>query len=629
MAKTTRKFKAEVSQVLSLVINSLYSNKEIFLRELVSNASDALDKLQFQSLTQPELLGEDTSLKIRLVPDEEAGTLTIWDNGIGMSEEELIELLGTIAHSGSRTFLEELKSRGESADVNIIGQFGVGFYSAYLVADKVEVISKKAGEGAAFKWSSDAQEKFTVEPAERDVRGTSVVLHLREDQKDFASPWRLRQLVKQYSDFVGHPIEMLEMKYGEDEEEPKWEQINKASALWQRTPSDVTDEQYEEFYKHLSGDWEPPIARTHFKVEGTQQFAGLLFIPSRPPFDLFYADAEHGVRLFVKRVFIMDKAEALMPRWLRFVKGVVDSDDLPLNVSRELLQDSRIVQTIRKQLTKRTLDLLQEVADERPDDYKAIWENFGKVIKEGLHYDPTYKDKLSKLLRFESSSQAEPTSLDAYIERMPEGQEHIYYALGASRSLLDGSPHLEVLRKKGYEVLYLTDGIDQWAIETLPEYEGKKLVDASKDELDVDETEEEREETKAKEEELKPLTDRFQDVLKNEISEVRFSKRLADSPACLVVPEGGLASHIERMLRAQNQDVPEQKRILELNPNHPLIEALNKMSSSDAGKVNEWVEMIYDHALLAEGSPIKSPARFAQRLTGLMQEAALRSVGTV
>jgi molecular chaperone HtpG len=626
MAKTTRKFKAEVSQVLSLVINSLYSNKEIFLRELVSNASDALDKLQFKALTEPELLGDDPGLKIRLEADEEAGTLTIWDNGIGMSEEELIELLGTIAHSGSRTFLEELKSRGETADVNIIGQFGVGFYSAYLVADKVEVISKKAGEDAAYKWSSDAQEKFTVEPAERDVRGTSVVLHLREDQKDFASPWRLRQLVKQYSDFVGHPIEMLEMKYGEDEEEPKWEQINKASALWQRTPSDVTDEQYEEFYKHLSGDWEPPVARTHFKVEGTQQFAGLLFIPSRPPFDLFYADAEHGVRLFVKRVFIMDKAEALMPRWLRFVKGVVDSDDLPLNVSRELLQDSRIVQTIRKQLTKRTLDLLQEVADERPDDYKSIWENFGKVIKEGLHYDPTYKDKLSKLLRFESSSQAEPTSLDAYIERMPEGQEHIYYALGASRSLLDGSPHLEVLRKKGYEVLYLTDGIDQWAIETLPEYEGKKLVDASKDELDVNETEEEREETKAKEEELKPLTERFQDVLQNEISEVRFSKRLADSPACLVVPEGGLASHIERMLRAQNQDVPDQKRILELNPNHPLIEALNKMSSSDAGKVNEWVEMIYDHALLAEGSPIKSPARFAQRLTGLMQEAALRSV---
>ncbi len=624
---TTRKFKAEVTQVLSLVINSLYSNKEIFLRELVSNASDALDKLQFQALTHPEILGEDASLKIRVIPNEAEKTLTIWDNGIGMNEEELIELLGTIAHSGSRNFLEELKKRGESADVNIIGQFGVGFYSAYLVADRVEVVSQKAGTSEAFKWSSDAQEKFTVEPSEREERGTSVILHLKDEFAEFLAPYRLRQLIKQYSDFVGHPIEMLEQKYGDDDGEPQFEQVNKASALWQRSASEVTDTEYEEFYRHLSGDWEPPIARAHFKVEGTQQFAGLVFIPSRPPFDLFYADAEHGVRLFVKRVFIMDKAEALMPRWLRFVKGVVDSDDLPLNVSRELLQDSRIVQTIRKQLIKRTLDLLQEVATERPEDYATIWENFGKVLKEGLHYDPTYSDKLSKLLRFESSTQTAPTSLDAYIERMPEGQESIYYALGASRSLLDGSPHLEVLKKKGFEVLYMTDGIDQWAVESLQEYEGKKLVDAIKGKLDLDESEEEKQETETKAEAMKTLTDRFQDVLQSEVAEVRFSKRLADSPACLVVPDGGMASHIERMLRAQNHDLPEQKRILELNPNHPLIESLNEMSKSeDSTRVNEWVEMIYEHALLAEGSPLKSPATFAQRLTGLMQEAARKQV---
>ncbi len=621
MSKKTRKFKAEVSQVLSLVINSLYSNKEIFLRELVSNASDALDKLQFEALTNPDLLAGDTSLRVRLIPDEDAGTLTIWDNGIGMSEDELIQHLGTVAHSGSKAFLEALEGQSQKADLNIIGQFGVGFYSAYLVAHRVEVISRRAGSDEAFRWSSDAQEKFTVEPAERDERGTSVVLHLRDDQKGFLAPFRLRQLVKEYSDFVGHPIEMLEMKYGDDQGEPEFEQINQASALWMRRPEEIEEEQYNELYKHISGDWEPPLAHTHFKVEGMQQFTGLLYIPSRPPFDLFHPEKSHGVRLFVKRVFIMDDAEALVPQWLRFVRGVVDSDDLPLNVSRELLQDSKLVRVMRKQVVKKALELLQEIADERPDDYAELWSNYGAVIKEGLHFEPEHADKLAHLVRFSSSKSVEPTSLAEYVERMPEGQEAIYYALGASRELLESSPQLEALKKRDFEVLYLTDSIDQWATEALNEFDGTPLVDAIQGEFDLDEDETpEQEEAKAA---LEPLTERFQEVLSDEVSDVRLSKRLSDSPACLVVPEGGVASHIERLLRAQNQGMPQQKRILELNPTHPLIEAIRTIQESgNDDRVGEWVELIYDQALLAEGSPIKSPGTFARRLTGLMEQVA-------
>ncbi len=619
MAKKTRKFKAEVTQVLSLVINSLYSNKEIFLRELVSNASDAIDKLQFEALTDADILAGDTALKIRIIPDEEAGTLTIWDNGIGMSEDDLINMLGTVAHSGSRSFMEALEQNAQTKDLNIIGQFGVGFYSAYLVADKVEVLSKRAGSDEAFRWTSDAQEKYTVEPAEREARGTSVILHLRDDQKEFLQPYRLRALVKQYSDFVGHPIEMLEMKYSDEEGDPQFEQVNQASALWQRSPEDVTEEQYNEFYTHVAHDWEPPIAHTHFKIEGAQLFTGLLYIPSKARFDLYDPDVPHGVRLFVKRVFIMDNAAELVPRWLRFVRGVVDSADLPLNVSREILQDSKLVRVMRKQVIKKTLDLLNEIADDRPEDYAKIWENFGPVLKEGLHFDPEYADKLSSLLRFGTSTHEEPQSLASYVERMPEDQEKIYYALGASRHLLDGSPHLEVLKSKGYEVLYLTDSIDQWAIEALNEFDGKELVDAVQGDLGL-ESEENAEE---KAEALEPLTAKFKEVLDDEVAEVRLSSRLAESPACLVVPEGGVASHIERLLRAQNQGMPEQKRILELNPNHPLIEAVKALHEAERqDKVTEWVELIYDQALLAEGSPIKEPAKFAHRLTSMMQEVA-------
>ncbi len=624
MAKKTRKFKAEVSQVLSLVINSLYSNKEIFLRELVSNASDALDKLRFETLSAPDLMAGDTSLKVRVLVDEDKGTVTIWDNGIGMSEEDLITLLGTVAHSGSKGFMEAMAENAKTDDMNIIGQFGVGFYSSFLVADRVEVISKKAGSDEAYKWSSNAQDNFTVEPTERESRGTSVILHVKEAQNEFVNPFRLKTLITQYSDFVGYPIEMLKAAYGEEGEaieSEEFEQINKAEALWKRSPSSIEEEQYTEFYKHLTHDWEPPIANTHFTLEGKQLFTGLLYIPSRPPFDLFDPDAKHGVRLYVKRVFIMENAEELVPRWLRFIRGIIDSEDLPLNVSREILQDSKLVKTIRKQVTKKAVELLTEVSIEKPEDYKEIWKNYGTVIKEGLHFDPDQKDKLAELLRFESSTQSDPSSLAAYIERMPEEQESIFYALGASRALLEGSPHLEMLKKKNFEVLYLTDSIDQWAIETLKEFDGKMLVDAVKGDFNLDG--EDTEEEKVENETLKPLTEKFKTLLEEQVSEVRLSHRLADSPACLVTPEGGMAAHIERMLRAQNHAMPEQKRILELNPKHPLIDAIQKISTDDKNeKVQEWVELIYDQALLAEGSPIANPGLFAKRITGLMQQVA-------
>ena len=621
MAKTkTRKFKAEVTQVLSLVINSLYSNKEIFLRELVSNASDALDKLRFEALSTPDLMGDDTSLKIRITADEDAGTVTIWDNGIGMTEDELIQFLGTVAHSGSRGFIEQLAERPD--DLNIIGQFGVGFYSAFLVAERVDVISRKAGSDDAFQWSSDAQESFTVAPAEREHRGTSVVLHLREDQGEYANAYRLRQLVGKYSDFVGYPIEMLEPTYEEDAE-PQFAQVNEASALWRRPASEVTDEQYEEFYKHVSNDWEPPLGHTHFVVEGMQQFTGLLYVPTRRPFDLFDPEPRHGVRLYVRRVFIMDNAEELVPKWLRFVRGVIDSDDLPLNVSRELLQDSRLVRTIRKQVIKKTLELLQTLADDEPEKYADFWEKFGSVLKEGLHFDGLdYADKLAPLVRFSSSTSETPIGLQTYVDQMQEGQDEIYYAIGASRMLLDGSPHLEALKKKGFEVLYLTDNIDTWAIQGIEEFDGKKLVDAVNAELDLDD-ERSEEEVEQESEALKPLTERFREVLSDHVEEVRLSTRLADSPACLVVPEGGLAAHIERLLRAQqHENIPAQKRILELNPKHPLIEAVREVSEQgDSDGAADWISLIYDQALLAEGSPISDPPRFARRLTELMQTA--------
>ena len=631
----THRFEAEVSQVLSLVINSLYSNKEVFLRELVSNAADALDKLRFEALSNPALVPAGHTPRIRLIPDEAAKTLTISDNGIGMSEEALRKDLGTVARSGSKELVERLRKTEQSNDLKLIGQFGVGFYSGYLVADRIEVISRAAGSEQAFKWTSEGKDEFTIEPAERDESGTDIVLHLKPDQADFAREWRLRELVERYSDFVSQPIELL-VKRREggqnDKDSPetvKFEAINKANALWMRSEKDVTDEQYNEFYKHLTHDWEAPLARLHFHVEGTQMFTGLLYVPKRPPFDLGNPEWKHGVRLYVRRVFIMDNCEELVPRWLRFVRGVIDSDDLPLNVSRELLQDSATVKTIKKQVVRRVLDLLNKLQEEKPEEYLDFWQKFGVVLKEGLHFEPAHADKIARLLRYESSTQTGLTSLADYVKRMPEGQTKIYYAQGPTTSLLAASPHLESLRKRGYEVLFMTHGIDQWAVEGLREFEGKKLVDAMQEEGDDDTkaegdaTSEDKPEPTEAAKAIEGLLGRAKSVLEVQVSDVRASERLTDSPACLVVPRGGLPAHIERLLRAHQQDLPEQKRILELNPTHPLVLRMKAEfeRQADSAALTEWIELLYDQALLVEGSPLPDPARFSKRLVALMQAA--------
>jgi molecular chaperone HtpG len=625
----THKFEAEVSQVLRLVINSLYSNKEVFLRELVSNAADALDKLRFESVQNPGLVPSGYSPMIRLLPDEKAKTLTIWDNGIGMSEQALTKDLGTVARSGSKELLERLQKAEQKHDMKLIGQFGVGFYSGFLVADHIDVISRAAGSDQAHKWSSTGQDSFTIEPAERDEVGTSIVLHLKADFEEYTREWKLRELIERYSNFIAYPIELQVTRSKKDEpDEVKLERVNKANALWMRPEKEITDQEYEDFYKHLTHDFEAPLSRSHFHVEGTQMFTGLLFLPKRPPFDMQNPELKHGVRLYVRRVFIMDNCADLLPPWLRFVRGVIDSDDLPLNVSRELLQDSSIVRTIKKQVIRRVLDMLTKLASDRNDEYLEFWGKFGPVIKEGLHFDASYADKIAPLLRYESSADQGLTSLADYVKRMKEGQTKIYYAQGPSKALLLASPLLESLKRRGYEVLFMTHGIDQWAIEGLREFDGKQLVDAMQENADEDEKDDGKDEeaTKAKDEATKALDallKRAKEVLSAQVSDVRVSDRLTDSPACLVVPRGGLPAHIERLLRAHQQDLPEQKRILEVNPSHPLIERMNVelTKSPESAQLSEWIELLFDQALLVEGSPLPDPSRFTKRLVALMQSS--------
>ncbi|WP_426736151.1 molecular chaperone HtpG [Myxococcus faecalis] len=629
--RETHAFQAEINQLLSLVINSLYSHKEIFLRELVSNASDALDRLRFRAITEPELLADAPELELRILPDAEKNTLTIEDTGVGMSHDELVKNLGTIAHSGSREFIQAMTQRGQK-DMQLIGQFGVGFYSAYLVADRVEVISRAAGKDSqAWKWTSEAHGTFTVEPAERAARGTSVILHLKEDQKEFLDEWRVRSLITQYSDYVGHPIKLQVTKTtgtGDDAKtESSLEVVNKASALWQRARSDITDEQYQEFYKHLTHDWEKPLAWTHFKADGNQQFTGLLFLPKNPPFDL-NAQQQRGVRLFVKRVFIMDRCEELVPQWLRFVRGVIDSDDLPLNVSRELLQDSQVVRAIRKHVVKKSLDLLEKLAKDKPEDYTTFWKAFGTVLKEALATEAEHKDKVGGLLRYESSRDEGLTSLADYVSRMKEGQEALYYIYGESRKAVEDSPHLEALKQRGYEVLFMTDPVDEWAAQGLREFQGKPLVSALQADLKLQSTDEQKKEHEEKSEGLKGLTSRMKDVLQDSVREVRVSDRLTDSPVCLVVPEGGSPAYLERLLQQRGKGMPRVKRILEVNPKHPVIEHLKTLHAQDPAQaqVAEWIELLHDQALLTEGSTISDPNRFARRLTTLLTQVAGQAV---
>jgi molecular chaperone HtpG len=517
---------------------------------------------------------------------------------------------------------------------HLIGQFGVGFYSAYLVADRVVVTSRAAGSDTAVRWESTGEDGFTVAPGERDSVGTSVVLHLKAEQREYLEPYRLRQLVQRYSDYVAHAIELPKSGDADKEnadKEPEFEAVNRASALWQRSPKEVTAEQYTEFYKHLTHDWEAPLGYRHFQIEGAQMFTGLLFVPGRAPFDLFDKDAEHGMRLHVRRVFVMENCDDLVPRWLRFVRGVIDSEDLPLNVSRETLQDSRVVKAIKKQVAHQTLELLGEIASNRQDDYQKFWNAFGSVLKEGLYFEPEAKDKLEKLLRFESSLTGKLVSLDEYVAAMPAGQAAIYYVLGPSKQVAASSPHLERVRKAGFDVLLLTDPVDSFAVNSLTEYAGKPLISVSAEDLKLPGSESSDADSKSEE---PPQADgalsRFLEVLKDKVAEVRASKRLTDSPACLVQAEGALPPHIERLLRAQKRDMPSQRRILELNLEHPLVKSVTALDGREPGseRVRDWLELLYDQALLAEGSPIEDPAAFAKKLTRLLTSAAQHDLGT-
>lgn len=627
MAVESHRFQAEVSQVLRLVIGSLYSNPEIFLRELLSNASDALDRRRFRALQAPEVLPEGTALEVRLVPDATAGTLTIADSGVGMTAEELVQHLGTIAHSGTRAFLEQIAQRGASDAPALIGQFGVGFYSAYLVADRVDVISRAAGSSDAHRWSSDAGEGFTLEPAERAEAGTSVVLHLKPEHRSLLEAHRLRALVQKYSDYLGHPVR-LRVTSGEGAEATSEDEVlNRGTALWRRAPREVERAQYVEFYQHLCHDWQEPLGWKHFKIEGTQEFAGVLFVPGHALGDLWDAEEKHGVRLHVRRVMVMEACEELLPRWLRFVRGVVDSEDLPLNVSREILQDSRAVRVIKKQVVSQALDLLHDLAGERADDYVKFWRAFGAVLKEGLHFDPEYKERLAPLLRFETARHTELTSLAAYVAAMPEAQPAIYYAAGTARRALEHAPQLEALSARGWDVLLLTDAVDPFAVAALGEFEGKALVDVASTAFELPTDDAATRDAKAAA--AKPLIDRMERVLAERVARVRASSRLAGSPACLVTPEGGLAPHVERALRARHGDLPLTRRTLEIDLDHPLVKALERVDQAEPGseRVASWIDLLYQQALLAEGTPLDDPARVARQMAELLAEAVQRAAG--
>ena len=625
--KETMEFQAEVSQVLSLVIRSLYSNKEIFLRELISNASDAAEKLRFEALTDDALFEEDPNLRIRVEVDKDAGTVTISDNGIGMSRQEITELIGTIASSGTRKFLENL-SGDQAKDSQLIGQFGVGFYSAFIVADKVTVRTRRAGLGPehGVRWESAGEGSYTLETIEKHGRGTDITLHLKEDEKEFADAWRLRSVVGKFSDHIALPVEMLkehygEEKEGEEEKQPEWERVNTGTALWMRNKSEVTDEEYKEFYKHVSHDFEEPLDWVHNRVEGTNEYSSLLFIPQRAPWDLWDREQKHGVKLYVRRVFIMDEAEKLMPRYLRFVKGIVDSDDLPLNVSREILQHDRKIGSIRSANVKRILGQLEKMAKDDKAKYQKFWNEFGSVLKEGPGEDFANKEKLAGLFRFattKSGGDTQDVSLDEYIERMPEGQSKIYYITADSPAAARHSPHLEIFKKKDIEVLLLSDRVDEWLVNHLTEYKEKPWQSVAKGALDLGELadKDEKEDKEKSAEEHKPLLERVSKVLDGKVKEVRVSNRLTDSPACLVVDEHDMSANLARVLKSVGQDAPQIQPIMELNVDHPLLKRLD--AEPDEDRFADLSTILFDQALLAEGGQLDDPASFVARLNQLM-----------
>jgi len=639
MATEKKEFKTEVQQLLDLVIHSLYSNKDIFLRELISNGSDAIDKLRFNALSDKKLLKDQTDFRIKLFTDNDAKTLIIEDNGIGMTKDELEANIGTIASSGTRRFMEEIKKGNSSDNPELIGQFGVGFYSAFMVADKVTLKTRPAGSDESWTWESSGDGSYEITEGGRDKNGTEITLSLKEDCRDYIVEFRLREIIKKYSDFVEYPILMditREEPELDEEGKPKEgaekkvtiteETLNSMKAIWMRPKSEVKKDEYNDFYKHISHDYTDPFKTIHYSAEGTLEFKALLYLPSKAPFDMFQHEGiKHGINLYVKRVFIMDNCEALVPRYLRFVKGVVESNDLPLNVSREILQEDLIIKKIEKNVTSKILTTLKGMMKKSKEDYINFYKEFGKVIKEGIEVDPTNKDKIKDLLLYESSKTkpGEYISLKEYTERMIPDQKNIYFLTGDSRATVDNSPHLEVFKKKDVEVLFMTEPVDEFILPGFGEYSDKSLKSIAQGDIDLG-TEEEK---KIAEEQKKEVTGKYKNLikkieesLKEDVKEVRLSNRLTDSPSCLVTDEGDINPQMERIFAAMNQPVPEVKRILEINPNHPVIEKMNKIFESDKkdSKVSDFSELLHNQALLTEGVAVKDPVRFSKLITDLM-----------
>ena len=625
--KVTMGFEAEVKQLLQLMIHSLYSNKEIFLRELISNASDAADKLRFNALSDDSLYEGDAKLKVRIEFDQNAKTITITDNGIGMSRDEVTENIGTIARSGTKHFFESLTG-DQAKDSQLIGQFGVGFYSSFIVADRVTLETRKAGTSSdhGVRWESKGEGDYTLESFDRKEHGTQIVLHLREGEEDFLNGWKLRSIIRKFSDHISLPIEMLKEHYGEEKEEEaqtiEWETINSASALWAKNRDEITEEQYTEFYKHVSHDFEAPLAKVHSRVEGTNEYTLLLYVPKHAPFDLWDRESKHGVKLYVRKVFITEEADKLMPRYLRFIRGVIDSDSLPLNVSREILQENALLEKIRSGAVKKVLGLLEDLSKNDQDSYTTFWNEFGQAFKEGPIEDTKNKDRIAKLLRFASTHNADDTqnvSLEDYVSRMKEGQDKIYFITAESFAAAKNSPHLEVFKKKGLEVLLLSDRVDDWLVSYLTEFDGKSLQSIAKGDLDLgsleDEKEKEHQEAIAKE--LQPLVDRIKKVLEERVSEVKISARLTDSPACLVSESYGMSRTMERIMKSAGQSMPTSKPVFEINPEHNLIKKLE--NEQDEGRFGDLTHILYDQAVLSEGAQLDDPAAFVKRLNTLLQ----------
>ncbi len=619
--KENMQFQTEVNQLLHLMIHSLYSNKEIFLRELISNGSDACDKLRFEAIGNDNLYENDSELRVEVEFDSEAGTITVRDNGIGMNRDEVVANIGTIAKSGTKEFLSKLTG-DEKKDSHMIGQFGVGFYSSFIVADKVTLTTRRAGAAASegVRWESDAQSGYSLEQVDKATRGTEIVLHLKEDEKSLADKWRLQSIIRQYSDHIPLPVKMR--KTGEDEQvTDEWETVNKANALWTRAKSDITDEQYQEFYKHVSHDWEDALAWSHNRVEGKLEYTSLLYIPSKAPFDLWDRDQKHGVKLYVQRVFIMDEADKLMPRYLRFVRGVIDSNDLPLNVSREILQGNKVIDGMKNGSVKKVLGVLEYMAAEEPEKYTKFWKEFGKVLKEGPGEDFSNREQIAKLLRFASThndSAEQTVSLADYISRMKEGQDKIYYITADTHTAAKNSPHLEVFRKKGIEVLLLSDRVDEWLVQHLMEFEGKQLQSVAKGELDLSklESEEDKQAQEKVEAEARNMVEHIKQVLADKVEDVRVSHRLTSSPSCIVLKDHDMALYMQQLLKQAGHEMPNTKPSLEINPTHPLLKRME--AETDDERFAEWSSVLLDQAILAEGGQLEDPAGFVNRLNKLM-----------